>query len=585
MSLGGGSSNRGRPAGGPDATLSSYATRRCSNCGSSVARFGPLDGHCPVCLLDSALSGEGAGDPPFDIGRYKIQEFLAEGGMGVVYRGIDTRLNRPVAVKFLSERLGDPAGRRRFQREAQTASSLNHPHILTVYDAGEVDGRQYLVLEFVDGGTLTNWLQRERRSWQQIAELLVGVAEGLAAAHESGILHRDIKPANILVAKQGYAKLSDFGLAKLDDSARLATLPSSTEECTLAGPLIGTIPYMSPEQASGQVIDWRSDVYSFGVVLYEALTVKRPFTASSASELIQQIMDSRPAPLPDNIPARLRMLVEKALEKDRTLRYQSMRDVACDLRQILFASAAEMVRTASSPRRIAWLAGSLTAFSLAAFAARTLVTRAPGSPIPLSAARFTRLTNFDESETNPAISPDGKFVAFVSDRSGAADLWLAKTDDGSVSNLTQGRWGDVSGPLRDIGFAPGGTELWIRGVEGRPLRLMARTGGAPHEFLGGHAAEVSRSPDGSRLVYHTFDPGDPTFVADRDGNHQREILKNDPGLHNHYQVWSNGRPVDLRRARPARDAGDGSVAHSVERGNARETHVPQSGCGFPGPAR
>jgi len=132
--------------------------------------------------------------------------------MGVVYRGIDTRLNRTVAIKFLSERLGDPAGRRRFQREAQTASSLNHPNILTIHDAGELDGRQYLVMEFV-GETLTSWSQRERRAWRQAVELLAGVADGLAAAHDAGILHRDIKPANILVAKSGYAKLADFGLA------------------------------------------------------------------------------------------------------------------------------------------------------------------------------------------------------------------------------------------------------------------------------------------------------------------------------------------------------------------------------------
>ena len=149
------------------------------------------------------------------LGAYRIETLLGEGGMGVVYRALDTKLNRPVAVKFLSDDLADVASRRRFQREAQTASSLNHPHILTVHDAGEVDGRQYLVTEFVDGGTLRDWARAEKRGWAQIVELLVGVADGLAAAHEAGILHRDIKPANILVAKNGYAKLADFGLAKL----------------------------------------------------------------------------------------------------------------------------------------------------------------------------------------------------------------------------------------------------------------------------------------------------------------------------------------------------------------------------------
>ena len=149
------------------------------------------------------------------IGVYVVQAPLGAGGMGVVYRALDTNLNRPVAIKFLSDELADPAARRRFQREAQTASSLNHPHILTVHDAGEFEGRQYLVTELVDGGTLRDWAQAATRSWRQIVELLTGVADGLAAAHHAGILHRDIKPENILITKSGYAKLADFGLAKV----------------------------------------------------------------------------------------------------------------------------------------------------------------------------------------------------------------------------------------------------------------------------------------------------------------------------------------------------------------------------------
>src|ERR1700680_4604099 len=152
------------------------------------------------------------------LGPYEILVPLGEGGMGVVYRALDTKLNRPVAVKFLSNELADAAARRRFQREAQLASALNHPHILTVYDAGEFEGRQYLVTEFVDGGTLKSWARAKKRTWRQVLELLVGVADGLAAAHQAGILHRDIKPENILVATNGYAKLADFGLAKLTEA-------------------------------------------------------------------------------------------------------------------------------------------------------------------------------------------------------------------------------------------------------------------------------------------------------------------------------------------------------------------------------
>ncbi len=155
--------------------------------------------------------------PDSQLGQYKIESAIGEGGMGVVFRAHDTKLHRPVAIKLLSGDLADAAARRRFQREAQMASSLNHPHILTVYDAGEFEGRQYLVTEFVDGGTLKNWLQRQSRTWEDVAELLTGVADGLAAAHQAGILHRDIKPDNILVTSTGYAKLADFGLAKLED--------------------------------------------------------------------------------------------------------------------------------------------------------------------------------------------------------------------------------------------------------------------------------------------------------------------------------------------------------------------------------
>src|SRR5688572_15594810 len=198
--------------------------------------------------------------------------------MGVVYRATDTKLNRTVAIKLLSDEVADAAARRRFQREAETASSLNHPHILTVYDAGEFESRQYLVTEFVDGGTLKDWAQQEKRTWRQIVELLAGVADGLAAAHAAGILHRDIKPANILVARNGYAKLADFGLAKLAEGTPGDLTQTVTERQTGRGVLVGTIAYMSPEQASGKLLDSRSDVFSFGIVLYEMLAGLRPFT-------------------------------------------------------------------------------------------------------------------------------------------------------------------------------------------------------------------------------------------------------------------------------------------------------------------
>jgi serine/threonine protein kinase len=216
--------------------------------------------------------------PGARLGPYELVALLGAGGMGEVYRAVDTRLNRPVAVKFLSPHLADPSARRRFQQEAQTASALNHPHILTVHEAGELEGRQYLITEFIDGGTLKDWGRAGKRSWREVVELLLGVADGLAAAHAIGILHRDIKPENILVTKSGYAKLADFGLAKLEELATSEAITRApTEGATRLGVILGTIAYMSPEQASGKPLDARSDIFSFGVVLYELLAGRRPF--------------------------------------------------------------------------------------------------------------------------------------------------------------------------------------------------------------------------------------------------------------------------------------------------------------------
>jgi eukaryotic-like serine/threonine-protein kinase len=253
--------------------------------------------------------------------------------MGVVYKALDTKLNRPAAIKFLSNELADAPARRRFQMEAQTASSLNHPHIVTVYDVGEYEGRQYLITEFIDGGTLTQWARSEKRTWRQVVDLLSGVADALAAAHEAGILHRDIKPDNVLITRSGYAKLADFGLAKLAGED-LDITRTVTEDQTKPGMIIGTIPYMSPEQASGKRLDNRSDVFSFAAVLYEMLSGRKPFDGSSNLEVLQKVIHGEFPPLGADVPLGLRMVIEKALEKDPAERYQSMRDFAVDLRRL-----------------------------------------------------------------------------------------------------------------------------------------------------------------------------------------------------------------------------------------------------------
>ena len=256
--------------------------------------------------------------------------------MGVVYRALDTKFGRPVAIKFVSADLGDAGARHRFRREAQTASSLNHPHILTVHDIGEHEGREYLVTEFVDGGTLRDWHAAESRTWRQVVDLLIGVADGLAAAHQAGIVHRDIKPDNILVTKHGYAKLADFGLAKLVEAADAeAPTRAVTAGHTRVGAVVGTFAYMSPEQAAGRPVDARSDVFSLGVVLYQLLSGRQPFAGATELEILQKIQHQTPDPLGPDLPAPLRMVVEKALEKDPADRYQTMRDMVVDLRRLV----------------------------------------------------------------------------------------------------------------------------------------------------------------------------------------------------------------------------------------------------------
>lgn len=311
-----------------------------------------------------------------ELGGYRIEGVLGEGGMGVVYRALDTKLNRTVAVKLLSSNLADATARRRFQREAQTASSLNHPHVLTVHDAGEIGERQYLVTEFVDGGTLRDWGRIQKRDWRQVVELLVGVADGLATAHDAGILHRDVKPENILVAKNGYAKLADFGLAKLADDGSDATR-TITGHKTRPGMVMGTIAYLSPEQAAGNPLDARSDIFSFGVVLYELLAGRRPFVGATGLEVLQAITHGTPQPLPPDVPAALRSLVEKALEKDPAHRYQSMREMVVDLRRLTRQSDEIHAPRTPSSSRMAWrLAVAAVVLSIAGIAAWKLWPRA-----------------------------------------------------------------------------------------------------------------------------------------------------------------------------------------------------------------
>jgi serine/threonine protein kinase len=277
------------------------------------------------------------------LGRYEVRSLLGEGGMGEVYLARDTtELEREVAVKVLpAEMAADLERMRRFVQEAKTASSLNHPNIITIHEIGEVDSSRFIVTEFVEGETLRHRMARSRLTLREALDVAIQIASALVAAHKAGVVHRDIKPENVMLREDGILKVLDFGIAKLTERrpAGAADTEAPTRALVNTGPgtVMGTVAYMSPEQARGLPVDERTDIWSLGVVLYETVAGRLPFEGETAADMLANILHREPAPLRlhrEGVPAELERIVEKALAKDREERYQVVKDLALDLKRL-----------------------------------------------------------------------------------------------------------------------------------------------------------------------------------------------------------------------------------------------------------
>ena len=470
---------------------------------------------------------------PRKIAHYEIVEKLGEGGMGVVWKARDDRLNRFVAIKFLPlEKSSNPERISRFIQEARAASALNHPNIITIHDVGQQDGAHYIVMEFVQGRTLDSLVGARGLKLVDAVKYAAQIADALAAAHQAGIVHRDLKPSNIMVAESGLVKVLDFGLAKLtqtespDSDAATMTVRPETQE----GAIIGTLAYMSPEQAEGRKLDRRSDIFSFGSVLYEMISGRKPFHGDSRVSLLSAIVNSDPKPISDVVPEGARdldRLVRRCMRKDPASRYQYMEDVRIALLDLKEESESGTWKAspAAAGKRPPWLLPvGATLFIAAMGAAAFLLQRQPTASITQTIPPTTRLTFDSGLTTDPAYWPGGNMIAYASDRATGVnlDIWVQQLN-GSRRQLTTHEAHDS-----EPSFSPDGSNIVFSSTRDGSGIYVVPTLGGPERRIGNHGRYPRYSPDGQWIAYSTGDLVSPfttgkAYVMPAGGGSAREL--------------------------------------------------------------